>query len=151
MRVLSVAVGLALPAGSASAELRGEELGVGNQLVQIEIFENSEIMWVGPNQYQRTQVLSGPDIEIAAVLGDDAAMQMLGVLALVVVQPGTHSCENLGDPRAYYVVTLGENLATDGPLTTCSELTVSATTGALVLEGDGEAWDWVPGKGFVAK
>lgn len=151
MRALSVAVGLALLAGSASAELWGEELGVGNQLVQIEIFENSEIMWVGPNQYERTQVFSGPDIEIAAVLGDDAAMQMLGVQALVAVLPGTHSCENLGDPRAYYVVTLGENLATDGPLTTCSELTVSASTGALVLEGDGEAWDWVPGKGFVAK
>lgn len=152
MRAL-IAAGLALAAESAVAEVRNDEFVAGNQLVQIEVIDPIEIMWVGPNQYERTQVLSGADIEIVAELTDDAALQMLGARALVAVVPGTHSCENLDDPREYYVVTLGAELATDGPLTTCVELTVSATTGAVVLEenpmgDDGEFWAWAPGKGF---
>jgi hypothetical protein len=150
MRALVLAAGLALAAGSTRSEVRPEEVGVGNQLVQIELFETGEIMWVGPNQYERTQVLSGPDIEIAAVLGDDAAVRMLGAPVVVAVQPGTQTCEDFGDPRAYYVVTLGEALATDGPLTTCAALTVSASGGAVVLQGQDEAWTWVPGQGFSA-
>jgi hypothetical protein len=151
MRAL-IGAGLVLAAGVAAAEVRNEEVVAGDQLVQIEVFDAIEIMWVGPNQYERTQVLSGPDIEILAEMTDDAALQMLGVRALVAVQPGTHSCENLGNPLAYYVVTLGEALATDGPLTTCVELTVSTTPGAIVLEenpmGEGEFWSWSPGQGF---
>jgi hypothetical protein len=151
MRAL-MAGALALVAGAAGAEVKDEEYFAGDQLVQIEVFDGSEIMWVGPNQYERTQVLSGPDIEILAEMTDDEAVQMLGVRALVAVQPGTHSCENLGNPLAYYVVTLGEELATDGPLTTCVELTVSTTPGAILLEedpmGEGESYIWVPRQGF---
>jgi hypothetical protein len=152
MRGFVVAMGLALAAASAVAEVRNEEFAVGNQMVQIEVIDPVEVMWVGPNAYERTQVLSGADIEIVGLMADDEALQMLGVLALVAVVPGTHSCENLDDPRAYYVVTLGEELATDGPLTTCVELSVSATAGSIVLEedpmGDGEFYFWVPGQGF---
>jgi hypothetical protein len=151
MRTL-IAGALAFVAGSAVAEVQDEEFVVGDQLVQIEVIDPIEIMWVGPNQYERTQVLSGADIEIVAEMIDDEAMQMLGARALVAMVPGTHSCENLDDPRDYYVVTLGEELATDGPLTTCVELTVSATPGSVVLEedpmGDGEFYTWVPGQGF---
>lgn len=147
-----IAGALVLAAGSAVAEVKDEEFFAGDQLVQIEFIDPIEIMWVGPNQYERTQVLSGADIEIVAEFTDDEALQMLGLRALVAVQPGTHSCENLGNPLAYHVITLGEELATDGPLTTCVELTVSVTPGAIVLEEDpmgaGEYYTWVPAQGF---
>lgn len=152
MRGLAVATGLAVGAAGAGAEVRDEAFAIGTQMVQIEVVGPGEILWVGPNLSQRTGVLSGPDIEIVAFLTDDEAMQMLGAQTLVAVVPGTHSCENLGDPRAYHVVTLGEELATDGPLTTCVALAVSASPGAVVLEedpmGDGEFHIWVPGQGF---
>lgn len=152
MRALVISAGLALAAASAGAELRNEEFAVGGQLVQIEVIDPIEIMWVGPNAFERTQVLSGADIELVAEMIDDEALQMLGARVLVAVVPGTHSCENLQDPRDYYVVTLGEELATDGPLTTCAALTVSATPGSVVLEedpmGDGESHVWIPGQGF---
>lgn len=152
MRTLIAGV-LVLLAGTAAAEVQNAELEAGDQLVQIEVMDGMEVMWVGPNQYERTQVLSGPDIEILAEMTDDEALQMLGQRALVTVQPGTHSCENLGTPLAYHVVTLGEALATDGPLTTCVDLTVSATPGQIILEvdpmGEGEYWTWTPGKGFA--
>jgi hypothetical protein len=151
VRALTAGV-LVLLAGAAGAEVQDEEITAGDQLVQIEVLDGMEIMWVGPNPYDRTQVLSGPDIEILAGMTDDEALQMLGVRALVTVQPGTHSCENLGNPLAYNVVTLGEELATDGPLTTCVELTVSTTPGAIMLEEDpmgaGESYTWVPRQGF---
>ncbi|MFM7335818.1 MAG: hypothetical protein ACKO2N_19185 [Tabrizicola sp.] len=152
MRTL-IAGALAFVAGSAVAEVQDEEFFAGDQLVQIEVIDPIEIMWVGPNQYERTQVLSGADIEIVAEFTDDEALQMLGARVLVAEVPGTHSCENLDNPREYYVVTLGKELATEGPVTTCAELTVSATTGAVVLEADpmsddGEFWAWAPGKGF---
>jgi hypothetical protein len=150
-RVVGAAL-LAVAAGAVYADVQDEEITVGDQLIQIEVIDPIEILWVGPNRYERVQVLSGPDIEIAAVLGDDLALQLLGVRALVAEQPGTQSCENLGDPREYYVVTLGDAPATHGPLTTCVELTVSATPGAIVLEeepmGAGEFWSWAPGQGF---
>jgi hypothetical protein len=152
MKAFGIAAGLALLATAAGAELRNEEFAVGPQIVQIEVVEPIEVMWVGPNPYDRTQVLSGADIEIVAEMTDGEALQMLGAQALVAVVPGTHSCENLGDPRDYYVVTLGEELATDGPLTTCVELTVSTTPGQIVLEEDpmgaGEYHFWVAGQGF---
>ena len=152
MKAARLLAGLGLLAGTAVAEIRDEEFVAGDLLVQIEVNDPVEIMWAGPNQYERTQVLSGADIEVVALLADDEAVQMLGTRALVAVVPGTHSCENLGDPLAYYVVTLGEELATDGPLTTCVELTVSTTPGQVVLEedpmGDGESHFWVPGQGF---
>ncbi|MBA3910918.1 MAG: hypothetical protein C0524_13850 [Rhodobacter sp.] len=55
------------------------------------------------------------------------------------------------------MVTLGHQLATDGPLTTGVERTVSVSSGAIAQEGDpmrtssedgGEFRAWVPGKGF---
>lgn len=153
MRTASLLAGLGLLAGVAVAETRDEEFTVGDQLVRIEAGEGMEVMWIGPGGSEGTQVLSGPDIEILAELTDDEALQMLGLRALVAVVPGTHSCENLGDPRAYYVVTLGEAPAADGPLTTCVDLTVSTTPGQIVLEedpmGDGEYWTWSASGGFA--
>ncbi|MCU0905512.1 MAG: hypothetical protein MUE83_16830 [Tabrizicola sp.] len=152
MRGFVVAAGLVLAAASAVAEVRNEEFAVGNQTVQIEVNDLVEVMWVGPSADGRTQVLSGADIEIVGFMTDDDALQMLGGQTLVAVVSGTHSCENLGDPRDYYVVTLGDELATDGPLSTCVELSVSVTAGSIVLEedpmGDGEFYFWVPGQGF---
>lgn len=152
MRMSILLTGLGLVAGHAVAEVRGEEFVIGDQLVRIEVVDPVEVMSIGPSPDDRTQVLSGPDIEIVGVLTDDAALQMLGMPVLVVVVPGTHSCENLGDPLAYHVVTLGKDLVTDGPLTTCVELSVSATPGAVVLAedpmGDGESWTWTPVQGW---
>lgn len=152
MRGPVLAVSLALGSAAAVAEVRDQDFTVGNQVVQIEVVAQGEILWAGPNPSARTQVLSGPDIEIVGFITDDAAMQMLGTQVLVAVVPGTHSCENLDDPLAYHVVTLREELVTDGPLTTCVELAVSATSGAVVLEenpmGDGEFHVWIPGQGF---
>lgn len=152
MKAAVMAMALALAGASTGAEVQNEAFAVGDQLVQIEVVDPVEILWVGTNLSGRVQVLSGPDIEIVGFLTDDAAMQMLGAQALVAVVPGTHSCENLADPLAYHVVTLGPELTTDGPLTTCAELTVSATQGAIVLEenpmGDGAFYFWVAGQGF---
>jgi hypothetical protein len=143
---------LCLAGFAVRAELADQHFVIGDQQVWIEIFENRELMWVGPNRYERVQVLSGANVEIVAVLADAEAEAMLSARALVAVVLGTHSCENLQDPREYYVVTLGEELATDGPLTTCVELEISTTPGAIVLEedpmGDGEFFSWVPGQGF---
>lgn len=151
MRAL-IAGALAMTAGAALAEVQDEEFVAGDLLVQIEAVDPIETMWIGPNPSERTQVLSGPDIEIVGFMTDDEAMQLLGTHALVAVVPGSHSCENLGNPLDYYVVTLGEQLATDGPLTTCVELAVSVTPGSIALEedpmGDGEYYVWVPGQGF---
>jgi hypothetical protein len=150
MRRMTAAI--ACLAGAAMAEVRDEEFVAGDQLVRIEALDGAELMWVGANEVERLLVLTGPDIEIAAFATDDDSAAMLGKRAVVAVVPGTHSCENLGDPQDYYVVTLGEPLATDGPLTTCAELTVSVSNGALVLEADpmggGDSWRWMPGQGF---
>jgi hypothetical protein len=147
--ILMLALGLATAAG---AEVRDDHIVIGPEQVWIEFIDPVEIMWVGRNQYERTQVLSGSDVEIVALATDADSAAMLGARAIVAVVPGTHSCENLGNPLEYYVVTLGEALATDGPLTTCVELTVSVAPGGIVLEenpmGTGEFWAWSPGKGF---
>lgn len=152
MRKLAGVMAMALVPGLVAAEVRDEAFEAGDQLVRIEALGTSELMWVGAKDAEGLLVLTGADIEITAEFTDDEALQMLGVRALVAVVPGTHSCENLDDPRDYYVVTLGEALATDGPLTTCVELTVSATPGQIVLEEDpmrdGEYYFWVPGQGF---
>ena len=152
MRAAILLAGVALVAGPAGADIRAERLVAGDQQVEIEVDGPNEVLWVGPTPDGRTRVLSGSDIEIVAEMTDEAAQEMLGTRALVAVVPGTHSCENLGDPRDYYVVTLGGQLATDGPLTTCVEFTVSTTPGQIVLEedpmGDGEFHFWVPGQGF---
>ncbi|MGL4235498.1 hypothetical protein [Tabrizicola sp.] len=151
MKPVFLVAGFGLFATAAMAELKDEEHIVGDQMVSIEFIDPVEIMWVGRNQYERTQVLSGQDIEIAAFATDADAAAMLSARAIVAVAPGTHSCDE-GEPREYYVVTLGEPLATDGPLTTCVELAVSVTPGAIVLEedpmGEGEFWSWAPGEGF---
>jgi hypothetical protein len=141
-------------AAAAEAEVRDEALAIGPEQVWIEVFAGAEIMWVGPNQHERTQVLSGPDIEIVgfATSPEDAAL--VGARAMVAVSPASHSCEDLSDPLGYSVVTLGDVLATDGPLTSCGPLEMSLVNGAILLEadptgGEGAYSYWVPGRGFT--
>jgi hypothetical protein len=142
----------------ALAEVRDEHIVIGPEQVWIEVVDPIEVMWVGPNQYDRTQVLSGYDVEAVAFVTDPQDADMLGARAIVAVQPGTHSCENLKDPRDYHVVTLGPALATDGPFTACGELSVTLVDGAILLEEDpmraftedgGQFIYWVPGRGFT--
>jgi hypothetical protein len=150
MRSLSAIVFAAL-AAPAWAEMRDEEHVVGNKLVKIAVFDTLEIMTVGPSDYENMQVLSGADVEIVAFAGDPDSVALLGQPVVVAEVTGTHSCEE-GDARAYYVVTLGDVPAPEGPVTTCQELTVSVTPGAVQLEavpmGEGEFWAWSPGKGW---
>lgn len=153
-RVLSI-LGAALLASAAGAEVRDETYLAGDQQIWIEYIDPIEIMWVGPNFYERTQVLSGDDIEIEVFATDELGIRLLGVPAVVTRMYATHSCET-GTPLAYHVITLGPVLATDGPLTTCAELVVSVTNDMILLEADpmqqsgedGEAWVWKPGQGF---
>jgi hypothetical protein len=142
----------------ALAEVRDEHFVIGPEQVWIEVVDPIEVMWVGPNQYERTQVLSGHDVETVAFVTDPQDAKMLGARVIVAYLPGTHSCENLKDPRAYHVVTLSPALATDGPFTTCGELPVTLVDGALLLEEDpmreftedgGQVIFWVPGRGFT--
>jgi hypothetical protein len=153
MKPLMLVAGVCF-ATAAGAELKDDHFMIGPEQVWIEFSNPVETMWVGRNEYERTQVLSGPDVEIAALAADADSAATLGARVLVAVLPGTHSCENLGNPLEYYVVTLGEQLATDGPLTTCVELTTSVTPGTIVLEedvmGEGEGWVWSPGERFRA-
>lgn len=136
----------------AWAEMRDEEHLVGPKIVRISVFDTFEIMTVGPSDYQQMQVLSGADVEIVAFAGDADSVALLGLPVLVAEVTGTHSCDT-GDARAYYVVTLGDVPAPEGPVTTCAELTVSVAPGEVTLAADpmsdqGEFWTWTPGKGW---
>lgn len=150
MRLLLVAV-LALAAPAARAEMRNEEHLVGDKVVRIAVSGTIERMTVGPSDPVQIQVLSGADIEILAFAADADSVALVGVPALVAEVTGTHSCE-AGDPRAYYVVTLGDLPAAEGPVTSCEVLVPSLTSGAVVMAadpmGDAGAWAWVPGKGW---
>lgn len=155
MRSLAAAAFLSLTATAAVAELKTEQFVVGDYQIWIEVFDTLELMFVGKNDYERDQVLSGADVEIVAFADDADSAALLGVPAVVASVTGTQSCED-GDPRDYYVISFDGAPVLDGPLTTCKELTVSVTPGAIVLEsdpmaGDGESWAWAPGKGFGAE
>lgn len=151
LRVMLAAAALCLTSPAAMAELKDWEGFVFDKAVTIGVFDTFEIMRVGPNAYEQIQVLSGADLEIAAATEDKDSVDLVGEAVMVVTSPGTHSCDE-GNPTDYYVVTLGDVPAPEGPLTTCKELAVSFTNGAVVLEenpmGEGEFWAWKPGKGF---
>lgn len=145
-------------APSVLAEIRDEHVVIGPEQVWIEVIDPVEVMWVGPNSFERTQVLSGYDIETVDFITDPAESEILGARVIVAVQPGTHSCENLKDPQNYYAVTLSPALATEGPFTSCGALAVSLIDGAILFEEDpmrtstedgGQYIYWVPGKGFT--
>jgi hypothetical protein len=131
--------------------MRDEVHLVGDLVVKISVVETLEVLTVGPSEDAQVEVLSGADVEIVAFAGDADSVALLGQPVLVAEVTGTHSCEE-GDARAYWVVTLGAEPAPEGLVTTCAELTVSVTPGAVVLEADpmgaGEAWLWVPGRGW---
>lgn len=138
----------------ALAEMRDEEHIVGDRMVRVSVMDTVEIMTAGPTEDAQVQVLSGADIEIVLVAADADSVALLGQPVLVAEVTGTHSCEE-GDARAYWVVTLGEVPAPEGPLTSCEELLPSITAGQVVLEadpmGDGAFWAWVPGKGWTGR
>jgi hypothetical protein len=145
-------------AAPALAEQADEHVVIGPEQAWIEVFEGAEIMWVGPNQHDRTQVLSGHDIEIVATWFDAQDAAILGARAMVAVMPASHSCENLKDPLAYYVISLDPAQATDGPATFCGEPTFLLDQGAILFEEDpmrqftedgGQYIFWVPGQGFT--
>jgi hypothetical protein len=152
-----LAIGLAA-AQPTMAEIKDEHIVIGPEQVWIEFIDPVEIMWVGPNQYERTQVLSGGDIETVGFVTDPGDAALLGARVIVAELPGTHSCDNLKDALAYYVVTLTPALATDGPFASCGEMTMSLSKGQILLEEDpmreftedgGQFMFWVPGKGFT--
>lgn len=148
MRGLAAALflGLTVP---ALAEMRDEEHLVGDRMLRITGFDTFEILTVGPSDYDQMQVLSGADVEIVAVLGDSESVSRLGQPVVVAELTGTHSCDE-GDARQYWVVTLGEIPAPEGPVTTCQQLVASVPASDVVmLEGEGEAWAWAPGKGWT--
>lgn len=150
MRRILLVAALAQP---ALAERRDEAHIVGDKLVKIAVVDTLEIMTVGASEYGQAQVLSGADVGIVAFAADADSVAMLGQPLLVAEVTGTHSCDQ-GDARAYWVVTLGDVPAPEGPVTTCQELTVSVTPGAVVLEADpaggaGESWTWAPGVGWA--
>lgn len=151
MRWVLLVAALAQP---ALAEQSDEEHIVGDRMVRIARIDPIEILTIGHSDHEQSQVLSGAEVEIAAFLADADSVALLGQPVLVAEVTGTHSCDE-GDPRAYWVVTLGDIPAPEGPVTTCAELTVSLTPGAVVLEADpggegGEAWSWTPGKGWAS-
>ncbi|MBN8630697.1 MAG: hypothetical protein J0L76_07570 [Rhodobacterales bacterium] len=147
-------MGLSLGASTAEAEQRDGTFVVDDQMVMISVVGSGEVMTTGPNAGDQTQVLSGPDIEILGFTEDEVSIDLLGIPALVAVVPGTHTCEGAsGNPVAYYVVWWSPAVTTDGPLTTCADLSLSFTNGAILLEedpmGDGEFWSWAPARGFA--
>ena len=150
MRALACAVCLIGLTQSAWAEMRDEEVIVGGKIVKIAVFDTLEIMIVGPSDYEKMQVLSGADIEIVALTDDAESVALVGQPVVVAEVTGTHSCEE-GDARDYYIVTLGEVPAPEGPVTTCQKLAALLTSGAVVLAGEeGETWSWAPGTGWTA-
>ena len=150
MRTVCAAAAVACLGQVALAEMKDEEHLVGDRMVRISVVDDFEIMTVGPSDYDQMQVLSGADVGIVALLGDAASVAQLGQGVVVAEVTGTHSCD-AGDARAYWVVTLGEVPAPEGPLTTCQPLAASIVPGAVVLTGEGEAWTWAPGKGWAAR
>ena len=150
MRTVCAAAAIACLGQAARAEMKDEEHLVGDRMVRISVVDDFEIMTVGPSDYDQMQVLSGADVGIVALLGDAASAAQVGQGVVVAEVTGTHSCD-AGDARAYWVVTLGEVPAPEGPLTTCQPLAASIVPGAVVLTGEGEAWTWAPGKGWAAR
>lgn len=150
MRGHVVAAGLCL-ALPALAEVRDEMHPVGDVVVKITVAGTLEVLTVGPSEEAQAQVLSGADVEILAFAADADSVALIGQPVVVVEVTGTHSCD-AGDARAYSVVTLGAVPAVEGPVTTCDELVPSIIPGGVVLDADpmgaGEAWLWVPGKGW---
>lgn len=140
------------------AEAKDEHFVIGPEQVWIEFIDPIDIMWVGPNEYDRTQVLSGDNIRTVGLVTDADDAAELGARVIVAMKTGTHSCDNLKDPLDYYVVTLSPVLATEGPFTACGELTMSWSSGSILLEEDpmrqftedgGQFIFWVPGRGFT--
>lgn len=149
---------LAVLTGPALAETRDEHIVIGPEQVWIEFIDPIDIMWVGPNQYDRTQVLSGDNIQIVGMITEAEDAAALGARVIVAVTTGTHSCDNLKNPLAYYVVTLSPALATEGPFSACGELAMSWSDGSILLEEDpmrqstedgGQYIFWAPGRGFT--
>ncbi|HOZ34398.1 MAG TPA: hypothetical protein PLM52_16120 [Tabrizicola sp.] len=152
MKRLGTAAALALCGWAAWAEMRDEEYLVADRTVLIRVVDTQEIMTVGLNADDQSQVLSGADIEVLATTGDPDSLALVGQAVVVTRVFGSHSCET-GDAWLYHVVTLGSPAMTEGPVSSCAELTVSFTPGAVVLEQDpgsgaGEFWAWRPGRGF---
>lgn len=152
MKLLLAGVLAALTAIPVAAEVKQKHYVVADWQVWIDPIDPIEILFVGRNQYERDQVLSGDDVEIVAFASDEDAVSLLGLPALVVEVTGTHSCEE-GDARAYYVLTFADAPALDGPVTTCKALTVSFAPDLIILEeapgsDEGEFWAWAMGKGF---
>ncbi len=158
MRCFWGGAALCLLATVAVAEPRDEHILLDSEQVWIEFIDPIEIMWVGSNVYDRTQVLSGGDIRIIGLVTDAEDAELLGARVIVAATTGTHSCDTLQDPLAYYVVTLSPALATDGPFSACGEMTMSWEQGSILLEEDpmrqstedgGQSIFWVPGRGYV--
>lgn len=150
MRALALTAALAALSPPAGAEMRDEQLLVGDRVVKVSVFEPFEILTVGPDEFDQMQVLSNADLEIVAS-PTEADSALVGQPVLVVEGIGTHSCE-AGDAREYWVVTLGDPPAPQGPLTSCESLTPRYAQGAMVLGSDDAApgWAWTPGKGWTA-
>lgn len=142
-----LALGLASTAG---AEIRDEEHLIGDRMVRISVVDTFEIMTVGPSDYDQMQVLSGADVELLPIAGDEDGAALIGQPVLVAEVTGTHSCDE-GDARAFWVVTLGDVPTPEGPLTTCVPMAAAVSdSGQLLLTGTGESWVWVPGQGWSA-
>lgn len=142
-----LALGLASTAG---AEIRDEEHLIGDRMVRISVVDTFEIMTVGPSDYDQMQVLSGADVELLPIAGDEDGASLIGQPVLVAEVTGTHSCDE-GDARAFWVVTLGDVPTPEGPLTTCVPMAAAVSdSGQLLLTGTGESWVWVPGQGWSA-
>jgi hypothetical protein len=126
--------------------MRDEEHLVGDKVVRISVVDTFEIMTVGPSDHDQMQVLSGADVQVVSLVDDEESVALVGEPVLVAEVTGTHSCEE-GDARAYWVVTLGDVPAPEGPVTTCEAMAASVTeAGWVVLNGKTETWAWAPGK-----
>ena len=153
-----IVLAFALLGSAALAGPADRQMVFGSDQVWIEVMGPVEVMWVGPNLDERTQVLSGVGIEVIMDSSGAEDAALVGARALVTVMAGSHSCDDFSAPLVYHVITLGPVLAADGPLTTCGPLDVQLTNGAIVLEEDpmrvrtedgGLFRAWVPGPGFT--
>ncbi|WP_284164063.1 hypothetical protein [Frigidibacter sp. SD6-1] len=142
-----------LPAG---AEVKEQHVVVGDWQVWIEPVDPLELLFVGRNEFERDQLLSGGDLEVVGMVADADDVALLGMPAIVVETPGTQSCDDIDAvARDYYVISFDGAPRLSTPAMTCADLTLSVTNGMLVLEADpmgvGEFWSWTPEAGFVLR
>ena len=154
MRTALVLAGFVLMATAALADRQDVMLHLDDKVARIREAGGLEVLSVGLSEEDTMDVLSGADIEIAAMADGPDTTDLFGGAIVVAEITGTQSCED-GDPFDYYVIKLGLLFSDpQGPVTSCGRLAATIADGVVTLAADparfgAASWTWASATGFV--